>query len=135
MYNRASADLKGNPWSERKRWVWWDPSFVNPPDPKTGKPVPRVGGLGRAEVGHVVPHPLAARHGLAGLRVGRVHKARIPPHPSLALAPRVALQVGRRAVVHDAAVGGPGPTPLEVRSRHARRIGFAPRREVLIPGW
>ena len=40
MYNRASADLKGNPWSERKRWVWWDPSFVNPPDPKTGKPVP-----------------------------------------------------------------------------------------------
>src|SRR5436309_5524604 len=41
MYNRASADLKGNPWSERKRWVWWDPTFVNPPDPKTGKPVPR----------------------------------------------------------------------------------------------
>src|SRR2546426_500529 len=41
MYNRASADLKGNPWSERKRWVWWDANFVNPPDPKTGKPVPR----------------------------------------------------------------------------------------------
>src|SRR5436309_1919043 len=41
MYNRASADLKGNPWSERKRWVWWDPTFVNPPDPKTGKAVPR----------------------------------------------------------------------------------------------
>jgi formate dehydrogenase major subunit len=35
MYNRASADLRGNPWSERKRWVWWDPAFVNPPDPKT----------------------------------------------------------------------------------------------------
>src|SRR5256712_54575 len=41
MYNRASADLKGNPWSERKRWVWWDPTFVNPPDPKTGKAVPK----------------------------------------------------------------------------------------------
>src|SRR5256884_167296 len=41
MYNRASADLKGNPWSERKRWIWWDPTFVNPPDPKTGKAVPR----------------------------------------------------------------------------------------------
>jgi formate dehydrogenase major subunit len=26
MYNRASADLQGNPWSERKRWVWWDGS-------------------------------------------------------------------------------------------------------------
>jgi formate dehydrogenase major subunit len=24
LYNRASADLRGNPWSERKRWVWWD---------------------------------------------------------------------------------------------------------------
>ncbi len=41
MYNRASADLKGNPWSERKRWIWWDASFVNPPDPKTKKPVPK----------------------------------------------------------------------------------------------
>jgi len=25
MYNRASADPEGNPWSERKKWVWWDP--------------------------------------------------------------------------------------------------------------
>ncbi len=24
LYNRASADLQGNPWSERKRLVWWD---------------------------------------------------------------------------------------------------------------
>jgi formate dehydrogenase major subunit len=24
MYNRASADPDGNPWSERKRYVWWD---------------------------------------------------------------------------------------------------------------
>jgi formate dehydrogenase major subunit len=24
MYNRASADLEGNPWSERKRLIWWD---------------------------------------------------------------------------------------------------------------
>jgi formate dehydrogenase major subunit len=26
MYNRASADLEGKPWSERKKWVWWDGS-------------------------------------------------------------------------------------------------------------
>lgn len=26
IYNRASADLQGKPWSERKRWVWWDES-------------------------------------------------------------------------------------------------------------
>ena len=24
MYNRCSADLAGRPWSERKKWVWWD---------------------------------------------------------------------------------------------------------------
>ncbi len=25
LYNRASADPQGRPWSERKRWVWWNP--------------------------------------------------------------------------------------------------------------
>jgi formate dehydrogenase major subunit len=24
LYNRASADPAGKPWSERKRWIWWD---------------------------------------------------------------------------------------------------------------
>ena len=24
LYNRASADPSGKPWSEHKRWVWWD---------------------------------------------------------------------------------------------------------------
>jgi len=24
LYNRASADLEGRPWSERKKLVWWD---------------------------------------------------------------------------------------------------------------
>jgi formate dehydrogenase major subunit len=24
LYNRASADAEGNPWSERKKYVWWD---------------------------------------------------------------------------------------------------------------
>ncbi len=26
LYNRASADPQGRPWSERKRWIWWDGS-------------------------------------------------------------------------------------------------------------
>jgi formate dehydrogenase major subunit len=26
LYNRASADPQGRPWSERKRYVWWDPT-------------------------------------------------------------------------------------------------------------
>src|SRR4051794_14292628 len=25
LYNRASADPEGRPWSERKKYVWWDP--------------------------------------------------------------------------------------------------------------
>jgi formate dehydrogenase major subunit len=24
LYNRASADPAGRPWSERKKWIWWD---------------------------------------------------------------------------------------------------------------
>ena len=24
LYNRASADLEGRPWSAQKKWVWWD---------------------------------------------------------------------------------------------------------------
>jgi formate dehydrogenase major subunit len=24
MYNRCSADPQGRPWSERKKWIWWD---------------------------------------------------------------------------------------------------------------
>jgi len=26
LYNRASADLKGQPWSEKKKLIWWDPA-------------------------------------------------------------------------------------------------------------
>jgi formate dehydrogenase major subunit len=38
MYNRASADPSGKPWSERKKWVWWDGSKW------TGYDVPDFGG-------------------------------------------------------------------------------------------
>jgi formate dehydrogenase major subunit len=40
IYNRASADPAGNPWSERKRYIWWDANAPNPPDATTGKAVP-----------------------------------------------------------------------------------------------
>jgi formate dehydrogenase major subunit len=54
LYNRASADPDGKPWSERKKWVWWDagqgrwtgddvPDFV--PDRAPGSlPDPDLGG-------------------------------------------------------------------------------------------
>src|SRR2546430_8203623 len=59
---------------------------------------------------------------------------RVPPDPALALAPGVALQVGGGAVVHDAAVGGPRPAPLQVRAPHAAPGGPPARRAVLGPG-
>jgi formate dehydrogenase major subunit len=60
LYNRASADPDGNPWSERKRYVWWDdakgrwvgddvPDFVvdrapgSRPDPDLGGPAALAG--------------------------------------------------------------------------------------------
>src|SRR2546430_784303 len=41
---------------------------------------------------------------------------------------------GRPPEGPGAAVGGPRPAPLQVRARHAGRVGLAPRREVLVPG-
>jgi formate dehydrogenase major subunit len=43
MYNRASADPQGRPWSERKKYVWWDPEQkkwvgYDVPDFATSKP-------------------------------------------------------------------------------------------------
>lgn len=44
LYNRASADPQGRPWSERKRWVWWDEAqgrwlgFDTPDFPATKSP-------------------------------------------------------------------------------------------------
>ncbi len=52
LYNRASADPSGKPWSERKKWVWWDGTKwtgYDVPDfavtkPPTAKAIP--GGIG-----------------------------------------------------------------------------------------
>ena len=53
MYNRASADLNGRPWSERKKWIWWDgkqwtgydtPDFAKTKAP-TAKGDPKAVGL------------------------------------------------------------------------------------------
>ena len=59
LYNRASADPDGNPWSERKRLVWWDaqagdwtgddrPDFVpgRPPDYEPGDDALGVDAIG-----------------------------------------------------------------------------------------
>ena len=42
LYNRASADLQGRPWSEQKKWVWWDggrwTGYDTPDFPETKSP-------------------------------------------------------------------------------------------------
>ena len=40
LYNRASADPAGNPWSERKRLVWWDATLNDGKGGWTGYDVP-----------------------------------------------------------------------------------------------
>lgn len=37
LYNRASADLSGRPWSKEKAVIWWDPAAVDPATGKVGK--------------------------------------------------------------------------------------------------
>ena len=53
MYNRASADTEGRPWSEKKKWIWWEGekwTGLDVPDfavtkPPTYKPKPDAIGL------------------------------------------------------------------------------------------
>ena len=39
MYNRASADSNGNPWSEKKKLIYWDPLADSGTKDASGKPV------------------------------------------------------------------------------------------------
>ena len=41
LYNRASARPDGQPWSEAKKWVWWDPAKV--PAATAANPEPKPG--------------------------------------------------------------------------------------------
>jgi len=37
LYNRASADLQGKPWSEKKKFIWWNPEEPGSEPDKKGK--------------------------------------------------------------------------------------------------
>ena len=75
LYNRASADPDGNPWSERKRYVWWDgeekkwASLGDDPDFEPDKPPDYRAAEGRDGAGrdrrHRPVHHPPRRAGLA----------------------------------------------------------------------
>jgi formate dehydrogenase major subunit len=60
IYNRASADPDGNPWSERKRYVWWDEGEGK----WTGLDVPDF--AEDKEPGYVPPDDAKAEEAIAG---------------------------------------------------------------------
>ena len=86
MYNRASADPEGKPWSERKKYIWWDeaeerwtgldePDFEpdKPPDyrpPQDAKGMDAIGG------DRAVHHE--ARRPRLAVRAGRVKDGPVP---------------------------------------------------------
>ena len=63
MYNRASADPEGRPWSERKKYIWWDEgkqrwTGVDEPDFEPDKPPsyrPPEGATGMASIAGDAP--------------------------------------------------------------------------------
>ncbi len=68
LYNRASADPEGRPWSDRKKYIWWDadhgtweghdqPDFIRnrPPDYR-----PRPGATGLATISGIDPFIMLA---------------------------------------------------------------------------
>ena len=98
LYNRASADPDGVPWSERKRYIWWDdqrgrwvgddvPDFVVDrapgarPDPALGGPA-ALAGDDRARL--PLRHNCAGKHhGVAWpVRFGKVDDGVRPPPPA-----------------------------------------------------
>ena len=86
IYNRASADPDGKPWSERKRYVWWDAdegkwTGHDVPDFKADKapdydPPDGAKGRGGAERQRAVHH--AGRRPRLALRARRAHRRAVP---------------------------------------------------------
>ena len=87
MYNRASADPQGRPWSERKKLIWWDAEKKNwvgfdTPDFEVGKPpdyVPPQDAVGMAAIAGTSPF-ITKSDGLGWLFSPNVKDGPLPTH-------------------------------------------------------
>ncbi|MBP3955030.1 molybdopterin-dependent oxidoreductase [Gemmata sp. G18] len=87
LYNRASADPDGKPWSERKKLVWWDESQrrwvgLDRPDFEVGKPPgyrPPPDATGMAAIGGDRPF-ITKPDGLGWLYAPAVKDGPLPTH-------------------------------------------------------
>jgi formate dehydrogenase major subunit len=87
LYNRASADPDGRPWSERKKLVWWDEGSrrwvgLDRPDFETGKPPgyrPQPGATGMAAIAGDQPF-ITKPDGLGWLYAPVVKDGPLPTH-------------------------------------------------------
>ncbi len=87
LYNRASADPDGRPWSERKKLVWWDSEKrrwvgLDKPDFELDKPPdyqPPVGATGMAAIAGTQPFTMKA-DGLGWLYSPGIKDGPLPTH-------------------------------------------------------
>ena len=134
LYNRASADPQGRPWSAAKAYVWWDEQAGewtghDVPDFEKNKPpgfVPEPGATGPAALGGADPFILQA-DGKAALFV---------PRGLVGRAAAGALRGGRVAVAQPGLQAGrqPGLDPVPDRRADPRpaRPGTPPRSRIVV---
>lgn len=87
LYNRASADPEGQPWSERKKLIWWDRGLrrwvgLDDPDFEADKPPdyrPPPGATGMAAIAGTTPFILKP-DGLASLYALALKDGPLPTH-------------------------------------------------------
>jgi formate dehydrogenase major subunit len=87
LYNRASADPEGRPWSERKKLVWWDSEKrrwvgLDKPDFELNKPpdyLPPPGATGMAAIAGTHPFTMKA-DGLGWLYSPGIKDGPLPTH-------------------------------------------------------
>jgi formate dehydrogenase major subunit len=128
LYNRASADPQGRPWSADKAYVWWDEKAGewtghDVPDFEKGKRpdyVPAPGAVGLAAIGGADPFILQS-NGKAALFVSKgLQDGPLPVHFEAIESPLrnivyktdsspVAIKYTNRRATHDQVAGSAGP--------------------------